>query len=303
MTTVDKSEPRPGLLRISRRMRTFNRAVLLLLPSVAIFLIFFLLPVLTLLALAFNEQGGPLRLQPNFTLANMIHFASQSVYVNALFRSVWLGVLTALMAVLMGYPVAYVMAKTQTAGRSTMFMILILLPLQIDMVIRAYGLIVLFGDSGIINGFLLNTGLIRQPLPLSFNEFAVIVALLQLALPLMVLSLIGVLRGINPSLEEAARNLGAGRWRAFFSVVWPLSLPGVLAGSLLVFSVSISSYLVPQLMGGGLVQVLPTLIYQQIARVGNWQMGAAIASVLFVASLSIVYFYHRVTQRYLGGIV
>jgi putative spermidine/putrescine transport system permease protein len=284
-------------------MRTFNRAVLLLVPSVAIFLIFFLLPILTLLAIGFNESGGPLRLQPSFTLANLIRFASQSVYVNALLRSVRLGVLTALMAVLMGYPVAYVMAKTQTAGRSTLFMILILLPLQIDMVIRAYGLIVLFGDNGVINGFLLNTGLIRQPLPLSFNEFAVVVALLQLSLPLMVLSLIGVLKSINPSLEEAARNLGAGRWRAFFSIVWPLSMPGVLAGSLLVFSVSISSYLVPQIMGAGLVQVLPTLIYQQIARIGNWQMGAALASVLFVASLTIVYFYHRVTQRYVGGIV
>ena len=303
MTSVGMSEPRPGLVRVSRRMRTFNRSVLLLLPSIAIFVVFFLLPVLTLLALAFNEPGGPLRLQPNFTLANLIRFASHSLYIKALLTSVRLGFLTALIAVLMGYPVAYVMAKTRTGGRSTMFMILILLPLQIDMVIRAYGLIVLFGDNGIINGFLLNTGLIRQPLPLSFNEFAVVVALLQMCLPLMVLSLIGVLRGIDPSLEEAARNLGAGRWRAFFSIVWPLSMPGVLAGSLLVFSVSISSYLVPQLMGAGSVQVLPTLIYQQISRIGNWQMGAAIASVLFVASLTIVYFYNRVTQRYVEGIV
>lgn len=303
MTSVEMSEPRPGLLPISRRTRTFNRAVLLLAPSVAIFLVFFLLPILTLLAIGFNESGGPLRLQPNFTLDNLIRFASQSVYLKALLGSVWLGVLTAVLAVLMGYPVAYVMAKTQSAGRGTLFMILILLPLQIDMVIRGYGLIVLFGDNGVINGFLLSTGLIRQPLHLSFNQFAVVVALLQLGLPLMVLSLIGVLKSINPSLEEAARNLGAGRWRAFFSVVWPLSMPGVLAGSLLVFSVSISSYLVPQIMGAGLVQVLPTLIYQQIARVGNWQMGAAMASVLFVASLTIVYFYNRVTQRYVGGIV
>jgi len=284
-------------------MRTFNKAVLVILPSLAIFLIFFVLPIGMLLALAFNESGGPLRVQPNFSLENLIRFASHSLYMNALLRSFWLGFLTTLLAVLMGYPVAYVMAKTQTAGRSTLFMILILLPLQIDMVIRAYGLIVLFGDNGVINGFLLNLGLIGEPLPLSFNQFAVIVALLQLSLPLMVLSLIGVLRGIDPSLEEAARNLGAGRWRAFFSIVWPLSMPGVLAGSLLVFSIAISSYVVPQLMGGGLVQVLPTLMYQQVARIGNWQMGAAIASILFIASLTVVYFYHRVTQRYIGGIV
>ena len=86
-------------------------------------------------------------------------------------------------------------------------------------------------------------------------------------------------------------------------MVWPLSMPGVLAGSLLVFSISISSYVVPQLMGAGEVVVLPTLIYQQISRLGNWQLGAAIASVLFVTTLIIVYFYHRVTQRYVEGIV
>jgi putative spermidine/putrescine transport system permease protein len=303
MTASELSTRKPGFGRISSRMRTLNRAVLVILPSMAIFLIFFVLPVGMLLAIAFNEPGGPLRVQPNFSLDNLIRFASQSLYINALLRSFRLGFLTTLLAVLMGYPVAYVMAKTQTVGRTSLFMILILLPLQIDMVIRAYGLIVLFGDNGVINGFLLNLGLIREPLPLSFNQFSVIVALLQLGLPLMVLSLIGVLRAIDPSLEEAARNLGAGRWRAFFSIVWPLSMPGVLAGSLLVFSIAISSYVVPQVMGAGLVQVLPTLIYQQIARVGNWQMGAAIASILFVSSLTVVYFYHRVTQRYIGGIV
>lgn len=303
MASTELSESKSGFRALSSTMRTFNRAVLVIMPSVAIFVIFFALPVGTLLAMAVNEPGGPLRIQANFTLASLIRFASQPLYINALLRSFWLGFVTTVLAVLMGYPVAYVMAKTQAPGRSSLFMILILLPLQIDMVVRAYGLIVLFGDNGIINGLLLSLGLVREPLPLSFNEFSVIVALLQLGLPLMVLSLIGVLRSIDPSLEEAARNLGAGRWRAFFSIVWPLSMPGVLAGSLLVFSVAISSYLVPQVMGAGLVQVLPILIYQQIARVGNWQMASALASVLFLSSLVAVYLYHRVTQRYVRGIV
>ena len=303
MTDLEMTRARSASAGTSRRAATFNKAMLVLLPSMAIFVIFFVVPIAILLALAFNEPGGPLRLQPNFTLASLIRFASQRLYIDALIKSVGLGVATALLSVLMGYPVAYVMAKTDTPGRTSLYMFLILLPLQVDMVVRAYGLIVLFGDNGIINGFLLSLGLVQRPLPLSFNEFAIVIALLQLSLPLMVLSLIGVLRGIDPSLGEAARNLGAGRWRAFFAIVWPLSMPGVFAGSLLVFSVAISSYVVPQLMGAGQVQVLPTLIYQQISRVGNWQLGATIAAVLFATTLTIVYFYHRMTQRYLGGIL
>ncbi len=303
MASVDISQPRPGLLRMSKRMRTFNRAVLVLLPSMAVFVIFFITPVAMLLAMAFNDPGGPLRVQPNFTLQGFVRFFTTRLYLDALLKSIKLGVITALVALLLGYPVAYVMAKTRARTRSTLYMVLILLPLQIDMVVRAYGLIVLFGDSGIINGFLLNLGVVQKPLSLSFNEFAIVVALLELAVPLMVLNLVGVLRGIDPSLVDAARSLGAGRWRAFLAVVWPLSMPGVLAGSLLVFSIAISSYVVPQLMGGGQVMVLSTLVYQQISRVANWQFGATIAAVLLTASLTVAYFYHRMTQRYLGGIL
>jgi putative spermidine/putrescine transport system permease protein len=140
-------------------------------------------------------------------------------------------------------------------------------------------------------------------LPLMYNAFGVVVGLVQLSLPFMVLSLIGIIQGIDPALEEAARSLGASRWRTFFTITFPLTMPGVLAGSLLVFAIAIGSYAVPVLMGGWKVVVMPLHIYQQIAEVANWQFGAAIAGLLFSISLVAVFIYHRYTQKYIGGLV
>ena len=136
-----------------------------------------------------------------------------------------------------------------------------------------------------------------------YNAFGVVVGLVQLCLPFMILSLIGIIQGIDPSLEEAARSLGASRWRTFFNVTFPLSMPGVLAGSLLVFAIAIGSYAVPVLMGGWRVVVMPMHIYQQISEMGYWQFGAAIACVLFAISLATVFVYHRYTQKHIGGLV
>lgn len=192
-------------------------------------------------------------------------------------------------------------AKTVNPGRNTMLMILVLSSMQLDMVIRLYGLMVLLGDNGLINGALLRLGIISAPLPLMYNIFGVVVGLVQITLPFMVLSLIGIIKSIHPSLEEAARSLGASRSKAFFSVVLPLSMPGILAGTLLVFALAISSYVVPALMGGWKVMAMPIHIYQQVAETGRWQFGAAIAVVLFVTSLMAIAVYHRAAMRTTGG--
>ena len=153
----------------------------------------------------------------------------------------------------------------------------------------------------IINGVLRDIGVIREPLPLMYNFFGAVVGLVQFTLPFMVLSLIGIIRSIHPSLEEAARSLGANRWTTFWRITFPLSMPGILAGTLLVFAISISSYVVPALMGGWKVIVMPLHIYQQIAEMGKWQFGATIAVVLFVTSMIAVYVYQRFAARTAGG--
>ena len=134
-----------------------------------------------------------------------------------------------------------------------------------------------------------------------YNVFGVIVGTVQITLPFMVLSLIGVIRGISPSFEEAARSLGASPWRAFRTITLPLTMPGLLAGMLLVFALSSSSYVVAALMGGWKVWVLPIHIFERISNSGQWQFGAALSTILFVINISAVFVYLAVSSRMTGG--
>ena len=282
-----------------------NRTIFLVLPAALLFILFFAAPVIMLLALAFNpsEVGVVTFSWGDFTLETFGRFFERPLYWGALVRSIVLSVISAAIALLLGYPLAYVVAKERRPGRANVYMILVLAAMQLDLIIRMYGFMILMGDQGLINDTLMRWGFIADPLPLMYNPFGVVVGMVQLALPFMILSLIGVIQGINPSLEEAARSLGAGTWRTFFTITFPMSMPGVLAGSLLVFAIAAGSYAVPVLMGGWRVIVVPLHIYQQVSEVGNWRFGAAIACVLFVVCMAVVFVYHRYTEKFVGGLV
>jgi len=297
-TLSTRTEPR----RIDLRA---NRTILLVLPAALLFLLFFAAPVLMLLAIAFNpsEVGVVTFSWNDLTLETFARFFERSLYWGALVRSIVLSLIAAVCALLLGYPLAYLVAKESRPGRANFYMILILASMQLDLIIRMYGFMILMGDQGLINDTLLKLGYIADPLPLMYNPFGVIVGMVQLALPFMILSLIGVIQGINPSLEEAARSLGAGVWKTFFTITLPMSMPGVLAGSLLVFAIAAGSYAVPVLMGGWRVVVTPLHIYQQVSEVGNWRFGAAIATILFAVCLGVVFIYHRYTEKHVGGLV
>lgn len=297
-TLSTPAEPRRIDLRV-------NRTIFLVLPAVFLFLLFFAAPVLMLLAIAFNpSEVGVVTFSWNeLTLETFGRFFERSLYWGALVRSIGLSLIAAAIALLLGYPLAYLVAKESRPGRANFYMILILASMQLDLIIRMYGFMILLGDQGLINDTLMKLGFIADPLPLMYNPFGVIVGMVHLALPFMILSLIGVIQGINPSLEEAARSLGAGTWKTFFTITLPISMPGVLAGSLLVFAIASGSYAVPVLMGGWRVLVTPLHIYQQVSEVGNWRFGAAIASVLFAVSLCVVFVYHRYTEKHVGGLV
>ncbi|MEZ5666818.1 MAG: ABC transporter permease [Alphaproteobacteria bacterium] len=291
-----------GFGRNLRSFLTSSKVFWLILPAFAFFLIFFILPVVSLFLISIDEpMAGVVEPQWQFTFENFARFFTRSTYYWAALRSIGMASLVAVITLILGYPLAYMIAKTAHPARNTFYMILVLCAMQLDMVIRLYGLMVLMGDNGLINGPLLRAGWIKEPLPLMYNFTGVVVGLVQFTLPFMVLSLIGIIRGIHPSLEEAARSLGATRRTAFWRIVFPLSMPGVLAGSLLVFAISISSYVVPALMGGWKVVVMPIHIYQQIAELGKWQFGAAIAVVLFATSVLAVVVYQRYAARTAGG--
>ncbi len=275
----------------------------LVVPLILFYVAFFVVPVGLLLATAFNPPlVGAVHPSAHFTLENFARFLSRSSFSMAAVRSVLLGSVVSFVTLIAAYPIAFVIAKTKHPARITALTILVLVPMQVDMVIRLYGLMVILGDNGLVNEFLMWTGLIGHPLALMYNFLGVVLGLVEFSMPFMILSLVGVIRNIDPSLEEAARSLGATRWKAFFLVTLPMSMPGILAGTLLVFALSISSYIVPALMGGFRVGVLPILIFQQVGEMARFQSGSAIAVILLVISVATIALYLRIGARKSGGL-
>ncbi len=280
-----------------------GRGALLAAPGVFFFAIFFVVPLVSLFLLSLDKPSiGNASVQWMFDFRNFERFFGRALYYEAAIRSAGLAALVSAITLVLGYPLAFLIAKTTNVRRNTTLMILVLCAMQLDMVIRLFGLMVLMGDVGIINEFLRWIGIIGdEPLPLMYNFTGVVVGLVQFSLPFMVLSLVGVIQGINPSLEEAARSLGARRWQTFWKITVPMSMPGILAGLLLVFAISFSSYVVPTLMGGWKVVVLPIHIFQQVAELGKWQFGAAIAVVMFAISFLVMLIYQRAAAQASGG--
>jgi putative spermidine/putrescine transport system permease protein len=266
-------------------------------------MLFFVIPVGLLFATSFNPaKVGQVALISDLTLDNYIRFFSRSNYLMAAGRSIFLASIVSVITLIVAYPMAYVIAKTENPARNTFLLILVLASMQLDMVIRLYGMMVILGDNGLINQILQAMGLTDGPVALMYNFCGVVFGLVQFALPFMILTLLGVIKGIPPSLEEAARSLGASRIGAFTRVTLPASMPGILSGSLLVFALSISSYIVPALMGGFRVGVLPIHIYQQVAQSARFQFGATIAVILFLISATAVAVYLKLGNRSSGGL-
>ena len=169
--------------------------------------------------------------------------------------------------------------------------------MQIDLTVRIFGYLTILGDNGLINGTLIRAGVLSRPLPLMYNSFGVIVGLVNLSLPFLILPLIGIIESISPDLLNVARLLGCNRWKGFMKVELPLSLPGIITGVLFAFAISMSSYLIPVLLGGWGRAVLPVYIYQQISNQGLWQRGAAFAIILLMANLIVVFALIRYYSR------
>lgn len=279
-----------------------TRLWLLVLPAVLFLAAFFVLPVMSMLAISLDRAvQGVVTFQGDFVTTNFERFLARPAYYLAAARSISIAATVTAICLILGYPLAYLISKTRNVVGNTLLMILVLAAMQLDMVIRLYGMMVLMGDRGLINSALIGAGVIPAPLPLMYNTFGVIVGMVQFTLPFMVLSLIGVIRSIEPSLEEAARSIGATRRQTFMRITLPLSMPGILAGCMIVFALSISSFVVPALMGGWRVAVLPIHIYQQVAEIGNWQLGAALAVVLLGLSLGGILFFQLAARLLSGG--
>lgn len=208
-------------------------------------------------------------------------------FIAILFRTLRIAFLTALFCLVLGYPVAISIARSKGALR-WLQLLLVVSPLFVSVVVRAYGWVLILGNQGLLNHVLSSSGLVDEPLRMLYTEGAVVAALTESLLPFMVLSLASVLDRIPRELGDAARGLGASPLRAFIHVTLPMSFPGALAGTLLVFMVSMGSYATPALLGGSRVRVMVTEIYSQVTATFNWPLAAALSIALLSVSLATI---------------
>jgi putative spermidine/putrescine transport system permease protein len=269
----------------------------LLAPAGLLFLLFFAVPFLVMAMMSVLTANPLVRPDASLTLRHFERLAGDVYYWEVLWDTLRLGLLTTVVALFLGYPLALLLARARSRTTRSLLLMAVLAPMVMGLVVRTYAWLGIFSNGGVINGTLRTLGIIDEPLPLLGSQAAVVVALCHIYVPFMILTLTGVLARIDPRLEEAARGLGASRIGAFLEVTLPLSAPGILAGSLLVFALAISAYVTPIVIGGYEIQTLPILIYQQVSGTFNLGFAAALGLVLLVVALVLVAAYNRAMAR------
>jgi putative spermidine/putrescine transport system permease protein len=283
------------------RARIGTPALLLFLPALALLVAFFLVPYVNMLVMSFRVPSTSQPYAPGFTLENYVGALTDFYYLRILWDTAVFGVLTTVACLAISYPVAYHLARSRSRYKGLLYAC-VLSPLLVGVVIRCYGWIILLANNGLINDVLKKIGVVETFVPLMYNEFGVAVGLIHVFLPFMILPILGAIQSIDPALEEAAQSLGASRLETMRRVVVPLSLPGIQAGTILVFILTISSYVIPILLGGYKVMLMSTLVVQQLLDAFLWPFGAALALILSAAGAVAIYVYLRLTGHLMRGI-
>lgn len=288
------------------RRREQWRYALLLLPAVVFLIAFYGYPVAAMLTRAFYDPvAGLQNFEPLVTARSTVEVLGLSIPMNAYIRVFWItlqiAAVVTVVSLLLGYPVAYALSSV-SASRANLLMIFVLIPFWTSILVRSYAWMVLLGKEGIINEALIAAGLRTEPLLLLNTRLAVYLGMIHIMLPFMILPLYAVMRGIDRNLLRAAGNLGAPPSAVFRRIFLPLSLPGVAAGCLLVFILSLGFYITPALLGGQKDVMVSMLIQQQITLL-KWGFGAALALVLLILALGIYALFTRVlgVERVFGS--
>src|SRR6188474_888312 len=230
------------------------------------------------------------------TVANYVKFFTDPYYTNILWTTVRIAVTVTAACLVLGFPLAYVVARTQSRFKH-LLIIAIVLPLFVGNAVRAAGWMTVFGTKGFVNASLMGLGLIDKPLEIMFTENAVIIGIIAVNLPFMVLTLQSVIEGVDRAVEEAAFSLGAPPMTMFRRVLWPLALPGILAGTILTFILAMNAYATPFLLGGPLFKMMAPLVYNQFTQQANWPFGGAIAFILMTVTLLLTVAANLIIQR------
>jgi len=264
-----------------------RRHLHILLPALLLLLVFFVYPLLGIAHRSVYKAG--------YTLESYRQIVRVPVYLDVILRTFRVSAMVTLACVALGYPLAYVLVSLRPR-LARLLMILVVLPFFTSIIVRTYAWMVLLGSNGIVNTYLVASGLAAKPLPLLYNEAGVLLGMTYVLLPFMVLTLYSVMRSIDPALSRAAHSLGASRLGAFRRVFLPLSLPGLAGGTLLVFILGLGFFITPALMGGPSDVMIAMLIEREVEITLNWSFASALAVILLALTIAGFVAYNRVVR-------
>ena len=269
-------------------------------PALVLFTVMLLVPLAMTFLLSFNSFSFYGGIEQTFGLGNYAEVLSDSYFYEIFLRTFAIALATTAICALVGVPQAYVMSRMRPVWRSIMLLV-VLGPLLISVVVRTLGWAILLGNRGVINETLRDLGLISSPFRMMYTSGGIVVALVHVMVPFMILAVWAALQRQDPATERAAESLGASPFTIFRRVVLPQAMPGVLSGSLIVFSLSASAFATPAILGGRRIKVVSTTVYDEFLNTLNWPLGAAIAMLLLASVLVVMLAWNRLVERRYSG--
>lgn len=253
---------------------------LLLLPGVLFLTIFMIIPILMTIGTTFFHEGG------GFSVQGYLDFFQDRYFIEILLTTLRVSLFTTIICILLGFPAAYYISKLKQRKKAIM-LLLTIFPLLTSPVVRSFSWMVIIGKNGVVNKLLMGMGLIEKPLDILYTPTAIIIGLVHLFLPLIIVTLVGVMENIETDLLKAAESLGASRLAVFSKVIIPLSVPGLVIGSILVFVGSFTAYTTPALLGGK-QRVISTFLYQNAITLNEWQVASIVATIMIAVTVLII---------------
>lgn len=282
-----------------RRRDGFSLSVL---PMYVWTVLFVAIPLVYILAMSFMRRAETWGVVNEFTADNYLKILDP-VYLKVFGESLWIALLTTVFTLLLGYPFAYFTAKLKAKWRQ-LVLLLVVVPFWTNSLVRIYGWMILLRSQGVVNNVLMGMGVVDAPLKLLYNFGAVLVGMVYALIPFMILAIYNSVEKMDWSIVEAARDLGATKWKAFWSVTVPQTMPGVMAGCVLVFVPSVGLFFLSDLLGGAKTMLLGNLIKNVLLSARDWPFGAALSVVMMAATTLIIWLYKKVSgEKSLEGLL
>ncbi|MFB9949016.1 ABC transporter permease [Rhizobium puerariae] len=270
--------------------------VLFGIPAILLLFVFLVMPLAGMVEMSFRTSGTGAPYGDDFTTAHYSRVIGDAFYMSTLLRSLVTAVIVTLLCLIVSYPLAWHLSRAK-GGKALFLYACIASPLMTGVLVRNFGWMIVTAIDGPLNTLLIALGIISRPLRLLFTQGLVVMALVHVFIPFMVLPINNALRNINPALSEASLSLGAGRASTFFRIILPLSFPGIQPGVILVFVLSVAAYVTPALLGGQMVNLMPTLIIRELTGTFAWPFGSTLAIVMSMSTLSVVICFSLLTAK------